>query len=871
MRSKKNEQNIRQGEDIVESGMSDVLIGAFNRYAKEVITDRAIPDARDGLKPVQRRIIFDMFSQGQLYSKPTVKCATIVGHVMGHLHPHGDASIYDALVHLSQSWKMEAPLVDFQGNNGSIDDDPAAAYRYTEARLSPLSEYMCKDLDKNTVRMVPTFDDKSLEPTVLPARFPNLLVNGTSGIAVGSATYIPSHNLGEVVDATIYRIHHKRAVLDDLLQFIKGPDFPTGGIIDDKEAIHSIYETGKGNFYLYCRTHIDEGENAIYITEIPYGLVKIDFVADLNKRKETDHLDNIEEIVDESAKDDVNIVIKVKQGADPKDILNYLQNKGALRNTISCNFLAIDKGHPKCMPLLDVIDAFIDHQRDVSTKAFQYDLKTDLDRLEIVDGYIKVYSILDEVIEKIKKCNGKDGVKKMLQNDYNFSERQAEAIAMMPLYRLSNTDIIALHKEQDDLNADVKRINDILADPDKLDATIVDTLKEIRKTFAVSRKTEILDEKQNFSAVDPTKLIAKEICYVAVTSDGYAKRTSEKSYQGTLKANKDESDPLLLPKMKPGDRLVFMKQCDTHQALLLFTSLGNYAYVPIHLLSELKWKEEGKHLNNLLSLKANEKIVKVYVIDEFKKGLNVTLLTKENKIKRTAIEEFTQTALTKRPLRACKLLDKDDALVDVAITSGNSDLIVVDSLGNASRFNESEVPLVSTGALGVKAIASGLENTPLCSLIALTSKEVSLLLVLGDRRAARLISSAKIETTERLGAKTHLIKILKKNPWKIVSVSKVDKIKGETNYVAVTTPETTMALDLGNLTPVETNSEMRENIPNLGKMPLLGRNYAGEVIDKDTLVETPKVAKVITTKAKKDDADTQLSLFDLFEKDKNNK
>ena len=582
-----------------------------------------------------------------------------------------------------------------------------------------------------------------------------------------------------------------------------------------------------------------------------------------------DHLDNIEEIVDESAKDDVNIVIKVKEGANPQDILNYLQSKGALRNTIACNFLAIDKGHPRCMPLMDMIDSFLSHQREVSTKAFQYDLKTDEDRLEIVNGYIKVYSILNEVIEKIKKCSGKEGVKTMLKTDYGFSERQAEAIAMMPLYRLSNTDILALHKEQDDLNADCKRIQDILNDPDKLDATIVDTLKEVRKQFAIARKTTILDEKQAFTSVDPTKLIAKEKCHVALTSDGYAKRTSEKSYQGTLKANKDESDPLCLPKMKPGDRLVFMRQADTHQALLLFTSLGNYAYVPIHMLSELKWKEEGKHLNNLVSLKPNEKIIKAFLVDTFKAGLNVALLTKENKIKRTALSEFTQNALTRRPLRACKLINKDDALVDAAITTGNSDLIVVDALGRASRFNEADVPLVSTSALGVKAIASGLDNAPLVSLLALSSKEVSLMLVLGDRRAARLISSSQIETTERLSAKTPLIKVLKKNPWHIVSVSKVEKIRGETNYVAITSPETTIALDLGALTPVETGSEMRENVPSLGKSILLGRNFSGDEIREDALVETPRAAKVIATKAKTDDADTQLSLFDLFEKDKN--
>ncbi len=869
MKSKK--ETIRYTENIVDSPLSDVLITAFNRYAKEVITDRAIPDARDGLKPVQRRIIFDMFDQGQVYSKPTVKSATIVGHVMGHYHPHGDSSIYDALVHMSQSWKMEAPLIDFQGNNGSIDDDPAAAYRYTEARLSKLSEYLVRDIDKDTVKMVPTFDDKNLEPVVLPARYPNLLVNGTSGIAVGSSTYIPPHNLSEVVDATIYRIKHNNATLDDLMKYVKGPDFPTGGIIDDKETLHSLYETGRANFYLYCKSHIDEGENEIVITEIPYGLVKIDFVSGLNKRKDNDHLDNIEEIIDESAKDDVKIVIKIKENASPYDIYNYLMSKGALKTTISCNFLAIDKGHPKCMSLMELIDAFVNHQREVSTLAFKYDLKSDEDRLEIINGYVKAYSILNELIEKIRKCNGKEGVKKMLQNDYQFTERQSEAIAMMPLYRLSNTDILALRAEKDELEKDIERIHQILNDGKKLDETIILTLEEVRKNFAIQRKTEIRDEKLSFESVDQTKLIAKEDVMAAITSDGYAKRTSLKSYQASVKANKDENDPLTLPKMKPGDHLVFSHLVDTHTGILLFTSLGNYAYVPAHLLTDMKWKEEGKHLNNLTKLQPNEKIVKAFEINEFKQGLYVCLLTKANKLKRTSLKDFEQTSLTKKPLRACKMLNKDDRLVDVCISGGNSDLIVVDELGRCSRFNEDDVPVVSTMAMGVKAIASGIENAPLVSIIALHSKEVALLLVLGNKRAARLISTSKIECTERLSAKTSLIKVLKKNPWKIVNVSKIEKVKGQPNYVCVTTLDSMVAIDINNLSPVETNSELRENIPNLGKLDLIGYDSKGEVIDENTIVEQPRPAKIEVTKADSDDADTQLSLFDLFERDSSKK
>ena len=853
-------------ENIVPSGMSEVLIGAFDRYAKAVITDRAIPDVRDGLKPVQRRIIYDMFEQGQVFTKPTVKCATIVGHIMGHFHPHGDSSIYDALVHLSQNWKMEAPLIDFQGNNGSLDDDPAAAYRYTEARLSSLSEYLVSGIEKETVEMVPTFDDKSLEPTVLPSKFPNLLINGTSGIAVGSTTYIPSHNLKEVISAVIYRMQHKRANLDDLISFIPGPDFPTGGIIDDKAALRTIYESGKGSFYLYAKTEIDKENNEIIITEIPFGLVKIDFVASLNKRKDTDNLDNIEEIVDESAKDNVKIIIKVKEGANPSDILNYLETKGALRNTIGCNFLAIDKGHPKTMSLLEIIDAYIDHQRVIETKSAGFDLKTDKDRLEIVFGLVKVYPIIDELIPKIKACSGKESVKQMLMKDYGFTERQSEAIAMLPLYRLSNTDINALRIEETNLNADIERLKGILSDSDKLDHEIITTLKEIQKNYSSERKTAILDEKLDFKAVDQTKLIAKEECYVCITEDGYAKRTTPKSYQACKDAN-SVNDPLNIPKIKLGDRVVFDQKCSTHDSLLFFTAKGNYGYLPIYMLTDLKWKEEGKHLNNLLTLKPDEKIIKVFLCNEFRDGIFVIILTALNKIKRLTLKSLEQSGLTKRPLRACKLLSGDDQVVGVEMTGGNSDIMVVDNIGRASRFNESEVEVVSPTAVGVKAISSSIDNAPLISLVTFSSKEASLLLAVSNRRAARLINSSRIPTTNRLGPKSNLVRIFKKNPMTLISVSKVNKVRGQSNYSGLATPESNVALDLGNLDPVEINSEMRENNPGLGKAPIIGVHDFGQVIDDRFLIEAPVMAKPVSVKANVDKADTQLSLFDLFEKE----
>lgn len=850
-------------ENIVPQDMDEVLIGAFNRYAKIVITDRAIPDCRDGLKPVQRRIIYSMFKKGYLSTKPTVKCATIVGDIMGHYHPHGDSSIYEALVHLSQPWKCSAPLVSFQGNNGGLDNDMPADKRYTEAKLSPLADYMVKDIEKNTVTMVPTFDDMNLEPTVLPSRFPNLLVNGTQGIAVGSSTCIPTHNLSEVIEATIYRISHKRANLDDMLNFIKGPDFPTGGIIDDKKALRKIYEEGKGSFYLYAHAYIDEEKNAIIIDEIPYGVIKKELVMTLNKRKESDNLNNIEEILDESAKGYVRISINLKQGSSAQDLLNYLQQKGLLKTTIACNLLAIYKGHPKTMSLLELIDAYIEHQREVENKATLYDLDVTKRRLEIVDGLLKVTSILDEVIAKIRKCNGKESVKKMLMSDYSFTENQSEAIAMLPLYRLSNTDIVALENENKELLKNIDLYNSYLSDPDKLDRKIISSLKEIEKKFSSPRRTVITEEKLTFSTVDQTKLIAKEDCVVSLTYDGYAKRTSPKSYKAFA-----DSESYTLPKTKAGDHVVFLHQASTHDSLLLFTNKGNYAYLPVYFLPDIKWKEEGKHLNNLITLKNDEKIVRCFLVNDFRDDINVAILTSSNKIKRTKLSEFKQSTLTKRTLRCCKLINEKDSLVDVAFTTGNSDLIVVDKMGRASRYNENEVPLVSLTAIGVKALASSIDNSPLVSLISLTSKEVSLLLVVSNRRACRLISTAKIQSSERLGAKVNLVRIFKKNPMNIISVNKIKKDKNTPSFASVTSQEERASIDLADLSPIDLNSEMRENIPLDSKNEIIGVDNLGEIIDESFESEASTV-KVNKVKAKVDKADTQLSLFDLFEKERN--
>jgi len=479
----KNKENTQVNQIIEKTPMPLVMANDFARYAKAVLQDRAIPDVRDGMKPVQRRIIFGMAKQGDTYDKQTKKSATIVGFVMGNYHPHGDASIYDALVRLSQNWKMEVPLVEMQGNNGSIDNDPAAASRYTEARLTKISSLLVKDIDKNTVDMQLNFSDVEYEPTVLPAFFPNLLVNGAQGIAVGAVTNIPTHNLNEVIDATIYLIEHKDASLANLREFIKGPDFPTGGYIDQKDALNKLYETGNASFYINATTIIDSKTNNIIITSIPYGVIKSDFVANLDNARINNNIDNIVEIRDEST-DDVRIVIEIKQGQDPNAVLSFYRKKGLLKTTFSANMLAIDKGHPKTMNLYDIIKAYIDHQRDVYTRRAKFNLNKANKRLNVVNGLIRCVDIIDQVIAIIKQSKGKNESKENIMREFGFDDDQAEAIVMLNLYKINNLDYKSFVDEKNALEKEIKYETRLIENPSELDKAIVKTLKEVNEEYS---------------------------------------------------------------------------------------------------------------------------------------------------------------------------------------------------------------------------------------------------------------------------------------------------------------------------------------------------------------------------------------------------
>ena len=633
-------------EKISNQPLEEVMGDRYATYAKYVIQDRAIPDVRDGLKPVQRRIIYAMYESGNISTRATKKCAHTVGAVMGRYHPHGDSSIYDALARMSQDWKVRVPLIDFQGNNGSIDGDVPAAYRYTEARLSEIAEELTRDLEKKTVDMDLTFDDTDFEPSVLPARFPNLLVNGSEGIAVALATEIPPHNLREVIDAVIWRLNHINVTPVDLMRFIKGPDFPTGGLIYESDGLRNIYETGRGRIEVAAKTQIidEKGTKQIVITEIPYKTVKISIVYELDKIRHGKEIDGILEVRDESDRKGLRIVIDLKKDTKPEVILAYIFNKTQLKTSYSANVVAIVNGRPKTLNLLQIIDAYIDHQVDVITRRSNFDLSKCQTRLHIVDGLIKAISILDKIVAVIRSSKDKANAKDNLQKKFEFTETQSEAIVMLQLYKLSNTDISTLVKEKEALEKTILKLQGILEDRKKLDRVIIADLKAIATKYGDERRTQIVEKDINLQ-IDKRDLIAKEEVMLAITRDGYIKRSSIKSYRG--------SGVDSLPGMKEDDILVYRGVAMTTDFVLAFTNRGNYLYIPIHEIVDTKWKEEGKHINYLISLEYKEKIVCAFAVNEFRSDLFLALVTKKGQIKRVRLSDFIVVRYA-RPITAMK-------------------------------------------------------------------------------------------------------------------------------------------------------------------------------------------------------------------------
>ena len=729
---------------IQDYALEEIMGDRFGSYAKEIILDRAIPDVRDGLKPVQRRILYAMYKAGNTWDKGYIKCAATVGDVLGKFHPHGDSSVYDAMVRMSQWWKQNAILVDIQGNNGSIDGDGAAAYRYTEARLAKISGELLGDLDKDTVKWAPNFDDRFLEPTVLPAKFPNLLVNGTNGISAGYATNIPPHNLGEIVDATIKRIDSPNCRLDTILEIVKGPDFPTGGIVEGKDGIIDAFTTGRGKVIVKSKTEFkkEKGKEQIIISEIPFDVNKALLVQKIDALRIDKKIDGISEVRDETDREGLRIAIDLKNGANKDLILNYLYKNTDLQVSYNYNMVAIVNRTPKTLGIIPILDAYIDHFREVITKRTEFNLAAYKKEYNIVSGLIKAISILDEVIKTIRASKNKIDAKYNLVDKYKFTEEQAEAIVMLQLYKLTNTDIVTLEERSKTLQELIKECEHILEDENELKNVMKGELREIKKNYAEPRKTVIKDEITEIK-IDELDMVSKDNFIVCVSGAGYVKKHSLKAFE----ANKNEYPPT-----KEGDYIEGLYKVNNLDTILMFTNLGNYLFVPVREIQESKFKDIGAHISNLIKVSDGEKIVKSIAVNKFDNS-KVTLFTKLGMVKRIELKELEVSRYTK-PVTCIKLKD-DDELVSVSRCDG-TDTVVITKDGYALRYNTSEIPVLGAKASGVKSIKLNTGSEVVSSFVVSESKEY--LCIFTDRNTAKRVHISDLDKTTRAKKGSSIVK-----------------------------------------------------------------------------------------------------------------
>ena len=729
--------------------LDEIMGDRFGKYSKYIIQDRALPDVRDGLKPVQRRILYAMFKEGNTANKPYRKSAKTVGNVIGNYHPHGDTSVYDAMVRLSQEWKMRIPLIDMQGNNGSIDNDPAAAMRYTEARLSKIAVELLKDIDKETVLMSLNFDDTEYEPTVLPAKYPNLLVNGATGISAGYATDIPPHNLEEVIDATIYRIKHPKCTFEDLHTFVKGPDFPTGAIVEGKAGIINALKYGKGKVVVRSKVEIVEEKNInkIVVSEIPYEVNKAELVRKIDEIRFNKSIDGIIEVRDESDRNGLSIVVDLKKDVNVQNTVNYFYKNTDLQKNYNYNMVAIKDRKPILMGLVEILDGYIQHQIEVVTKRSLFDLNKAEQRKHIVDGLIKAVSILDEVVKTIRHSKDKSDAKINLETKYGFSEKQSEAIVMLQLYRLTNTDIVLLQNELKELNTLIKDLEEILNNEKVLRKVIINELKQIKIDYPTPRLTEIKDEILEVSVNEEDMFLPEDI-YVTVTKDGYIKRVSQRSFGASVFSQFGKKDD---------DYLCDLHYANTLDKLLVFTNKGNYMYIPIHKLEEFKWRDLGKHISYLVKLSNDEKIIKTILVKSFDKDEYVLLASAYGQVKRVLLKEFEVIRYSK-PIK-CMNLKKDDELVGVSLTDGHQAVVLVSQNGYATMYDESEISVLGIKAGGIRGI--NLKEDTLISLCHFNPLKAENLVLLSHQGGIKRMHIADIPPCNRATKGTLLFKNLK--------------------------------------------------------------------------------------------------------------
>ena len=739
---------------IQDYALEEIMGDRFSKYAKEIILDRAIPDVRDGLKPVQRRILYAMYKAGNTWDKGYIKCAATVGDVLGKFHPHGDSSVYDAMVRMSQWWKQNSILVDIHGNNGSMDGDQAAAYRYTEAKLAHISKELLGDLEKDTVKWAPNFDDRFLEPTVLPAKFPNLLVNGANGISAGYATNIPPHNLGEIIDATIKRIDSPNCRLDTILEIVKGPDFPTGAIVEGKQGIIDAFTTGRGKVIVKSKTEFkkEKGREQIIITEIPFDVNKATLVQKIDSLRIDKKIDGIAEVRDETDREGLRIAIDLKSGANKEFILNYLLKNTDLQISYNYNMVAIVNRTPKTLGIIPILDAYIDHFTEVITNRTKFDLAAYQKEFNIVSGLIKAISILDEVIKTIRSSKNKSDAKVNLVEKYDFTIEQAEAIVMLQLYKLTNTDVVVLEERSEKLKELIKECEKILNDENELKSVMKSELREIKKQYATPRKTEIKSEITEIK-IDELDMISKDDFIVCISKTGYVKKISLKSY--------NSSNTQELPAVKENDYIEGFYKINNIDTIVLFTNLGNFLYLPVRDIQEAKYKDLGTHISNYIKVSDDEKIIRSIGVDKFDDTL-ITAVTKNGMIKKMRLKEFAVSRYSK-PITMFKLKD-DDEVVSVSNNSGKDTVIVTNS-GYALRFNTDEIPEFGLKAGGVKAIKLSDDDAVSSAFVISENKEY--LAIFTDKNTAKRIKVEDIEMSSRAKKGSLIIKSPKSKKYSI--------------------------------------------------------------------------------------------------------
>lgn len=740
----------------------------FGRYSKYIIQERALPDIRDGLKPVQRRILYSMNKDGNTFDKGYRKSAKSVGNIMGNFHPHGDFSIYDAMVRMSQDWKNREILVEMHGNNGSMDGDPPAAMRYTEARLSEIASYLLADIEKKTVPFAWNFDDTEKEPTVLPAAFPNLLVNGATGISAGYATDIPPHNLAEVIDAVVYMIDHPTAKLEKLMEFLPGPDFPTGAIIQGADEIKKAYETGKGRVVVRSRCDIEQlkgGKKQIIVTEIPYEVNKAVLVKKIDDVRVNNKLPGIAEVRDESDRTGLRIAIELKKDSDEQTILNYLYKYTDLQINYNFNMVAIDNFTPRQVGLQKILSSYIAHRREIIIARSKFDKDKAEKRLHIVEGLIRVISILDEVIALIRASENKSDAKQNLKISYDFSEEQAEAIVTLQLYRLTNTDIVTLENEEAALREQIQTLAAIIGDERTMFNLMKKELREVKKQFGNPRLSELQVQTETIE-IDTASLIVEEETFVSVTKAGYIKRTSPRSFNASTLEEMGKRDD---------DRLIFLQNAKTTQHLLLFTNLGNVIYRPVHELTDIRWKDIGEHLSQtLMNFDTNEEVIFAELVENFDEGTYFAV-TKFGQIKRVERKEFAPWRTYKsKSTKYAKLKDDEDVVITVSPVVLD-DIMLITEKGYALRFNIEEVPVIGAKAAGVKAVNLKDDDVVVAAFISNTSS----IYLLTHRGSLKRMATEEIPVTSRAKRGLQVLRELKAKPHRVFVAGPVLTIQGD--------------------------------------------------------------------------------------------